>query len=223
MISSDVKIVSSSSKGNAVIILDKILVDCGVAYKALRPYSDNLRLVLLTHIHSDHFCKRTIKRLAELRPTLRWGCCEWLVRPLVECGVSRYQIDMYQLDRPVEYSSERLRVEAFGLYHNVENCGYKIHMPAAKILYATDTSRIDTQPPNYDLYLVEANYDEDDLQKRIELKKEAGAEYINELVVPENHLSRTAATEFILKNAGPRSEHIFMHVHEEREAVSYEK
>lgn len=63
-----------------------VLVDCGVPYKALEPYVPKLKLVLLTHIHSDHFQKRTIKRLASERPTLRFGCCRWLVPPLIAAG-----------------------------------------------------------------------------------------------------------------------------------------
>ena len=58
------KIVSSCSTGNAVIIRDFVLVDCGVSFKRLEKYYKNLKLVLLTHRHSDHFKKETIKRLA---------------------------------------------------------------------------------------------------------------------------------------------------------------
>ena len=70
-------IISTGSDGNATILEDFVLIDCGVPYKALEPYVTKLKLVLLTHIHSDHFQKRTIKRLAEERPTLRFGCCGW--------------------------------------------------------------------------------------------------------------------------------------------------
>ena len=45
-------IISSGSQGNAVILNDFVLVDCGVSYKQLTPYVPKLKLVLLTHIHS---------------------------------------------------------------------------------------------------------------------------------------------------------------------------
>ena len=48
-------IISTGSDGNATILEDFVLVDCGVPYKALEPYVPKLKLVLLTHIHSDHF------------------------------------------------------------------------------------------------------------------------------------------------------------------------
>ena len=72
------KIISSCSTGNAVTIKGIILIDCGVTFKRLEKYYKNLKLVLLTHIHSDHFKKETIKRLAQERPTLRFACCEHL-------------------------------------------------------------------------------------------------------------------------------------------------
>lgn len=89
-------IISTGSDGNATILEDFVLIDCGVPYKALEPYVTKLKLVLLTHIHSDHFQKRTIKRLAEERPTLRFGCCRWLAPPLLAAGVPERQIDVLE-------------------------------------------------------------------------------------------------------------------------------
>ena len=59
------KIISSCSTGNAVIIKDIILIDCGVSFKRLEKYYKNLKIILLTHVHRDHFKKETIKRLAQ--------------------------------------------------------------------------------------------------------------------------------------------------------------
>ena len=87
-------IISTGSQGNAVIVNNRILIDCGVAFKTLKVVYKNLQIVLLTHIHTDHFNPQTIKRLAEERPTLRFGCCEWLVNDLVEAGVPKQQIDV---------------------------------------------------------------------------------------------------------------------------------
>lgn len=53
-------IISTGSDGNATILEEFVLIDCGVPYKALEPYVPKLKLVLLTHIHSDHFQKRTM-------------------------------------------------------------------------------------------------------------------------------------------------------------------
>jgi phosphoribosyl 1,2-cyclic phosphodiesterase len=205
-------IISSGSKGNAVIIEDTILIDCGVAYKAVKPYISGLKLVLLTHIHGDHFNRATIHRLAFERPTLRFGCGEWLINDLLDCGVSPCLIDIYAMDTVNQYST--FSIEAFKLYHNVSNCGYKVAINGQQLLYATDTSKIDTAAPDFDLYMVEANYDDDEIEKRIEDKIINGVDYIYEYRARENHLSQRDAYEFIVSNAGPKSEYILMHMHE---------
>lgn len=133
-------IISTGSDGNATILEDFVLIDCGVPYKALEPYVTKLKLVLLTHIHSDHFQKRTIKRLAEERPTLRFGCCRWLAPPLLAAGVPERQIDV--LEPRTMYGYGLCNVIPFMLTHNVPNCGYKVHFPSGKVIYATDTNNL---------------------------------------------------------------------------------
>ncbi len=46
------EVVATGSTGNAVILNDQILIDIGVPFKKIEPYMKNLKLVLLTHIHS---------------------------------------------------------------------------------------------------------------------------------------------------------------------------
>lgn len=80
MIACDV--ISTGSKGNAVLLNYWLLVDCGVPFKALAGAYPALRLVLLTHIHGDHFNRTTLAALAHERPTLRFGAGSWLVPEL---------------------------------------------------------------------------------------------------------------------------------------------
>ena len=56
------EIISTGSKGNSVIIND-IMVDCGVAFKRLKEYLYDIKYLLLTHIHSDHIKPTTLKRI----------------------------------------------------------------------------------------------------------------------------------------------------------------
>ncbi len=58
------KIISSCSTGNATIIRDIILIDCGVTFKKLEKYYKQLKIVLLTHVHQDHFNRSTIKKIS---------------------------------------------------------------------------------------------------------------------------------------------------------------
>lgn len=209
------KIISSNSKGNAVVIRDNILVDCGVTFKKLEEYYKNIKLVLLTHIHSDHFNKTTIKKLSNERPTLRFACCEWLLEPLLACGVNRKNIDVLQIGKTYDY--RLFKVIPIQLYHDVPQCGYRVVFKDYKVFYATDTKTLDgISAKNYDLYLIEGNYDEKEMEERIRTKEEAG-NYIYEYRAKNNHLSKQAATDFLLRNMGDSSEYIFMHEHEERE------
>lgn len=212
------KIIESGSSGNATIV-ENILVDCGVSFKKLKDYYQELKLVLLTHIHLDHFNKTTIKKLAKERPILRFGCCEWLVKDLIECGVDKKNIDIYDNISNFKYS-DNLIVTAFNLVHDVPNCGYKIFVNGKKYFYATDTSSLENiEAKNYDMYFVEGNYeDKKQLEERKQKHIEKG-EYYYEDRVEKTHLSQVQATGWLMKNMGSNSQYIFMHEHKEKMVV----
>ena len=209
-------VISSGSHGNAVLLENEILIDCGVPYKLLKPYVKDLRLVLLTHAHGDHFNPTTIRRLHQERPTLRFGCCEWMVRHLLEAGVSPKVIDIYAplFGSVYAYARSRILVSAFPLFHDVENCGYKITVGRKTALYATDTSTIGISAPGLDLYMIEANHTEKEIAERIRKKLENG-QYIYERRVEATHLSRESADAWLAMNAGPDSKVIYLHQHKE--------
>lgn len=208
------KIISSCSTGNATIIRDIVLIDCGVTFKRLEKYYKNLKLVLLTHIHSDHFKKETIKKLAQERPMLRFACCEWLLKPLLDCGVSRNNIDILQIG--TKYNYKLFKIVPIKLYHDVPQCGYRVLFDDYKAIYMTDTNTVEgISAKNYDLYLIEANYDEDEIQERIKQKQQE-CQYVYEFRAKDNHLSKQQASQFLLENMGEHSEYVFMHEHIER-------
>lgn len=208
------EIISTGSKGNAVIFNDIVMIDCGVSFKALREVYTRIGIVLLTHIHGDHFKKTTIRRLSEERPTLRFGCCEWLVKPLLQLGVDKKNIDV--LETGVIYDYRTFRISPVMLYHDVQNCGYRLYFGKEKAIYITDTSTVEgIKAENYDLYLIEANYTDEDIQERI-AKKEKTGEYIYERNVPDRHLSKAQADDFIYSNIGSNGMYVYLHQHEER-------
>lgn len=207
-------IISTGSQGNAVVVDDIILIDCGVSFKALKDVYKELQIVLLTHIHADHFKRSTIKRLAKERPALRFGCCEWLANELVEAGVSWRNIDVFEVGKVYDY--EVFKVSPVKLYHNVPNCGYRIFANGEKAIYATDTGHLQgITAKDYDLYMIEANYTDEDLQERINAKLEAG-EYCYELNVANRHLSHKQASEWLMDNMGEKSEYVFLHAHKDK-------
>lgn len=207
------KIISTGSKGNAVILNNEILIDCGVPYKAIKPFVKDLKLVLLTHRHSDHFKPETIRKLAAERPSLRFGCGKWLLSPVMACGVRKTKIDIYIPNLKNRYTDD-LQLIMTPLKHNVSNCGYKIFLDGEKIFYATDCNNLDgIDAKDYDLYMIEANYEDSEIQERI-AEKEANGQYVYEYQVLNNHLSKQKADKFIGENAGINSKFVYLHEHE---------
>ena len=204
-------IISTGSHGNAVVLNDYILIDCGVPFKSLKKVYKQLQVVLLTHKHNDHLNKATIKRLAFERPTLRFACCEWLVADLLGCNVSERNIDVMEIGCTYVYKT--FKVSPIELYHDVPNCGYRLFFDDKKVIYATDTEHLDgITAKGYDLYLIEANYTEDDLQERIRIKQEKG-EYSYEMNAANRHLSKEQADKFLRENMGENSRYEYLHGH----------
>lgn len=202
-------IINSGSDGNGLVIEDIILIDCGISFKKLEDYYKKLKIVLLTHIHQDHFNKKTIERLAYERPTLRFACCEWLVKVLVECGVNKKNIDVLEIGKIYDY--REFKLIPMKLYHDVSQCGYKLEIKSYKVLYATDTKIIDhIVAKNFDYYFIEGNYENEE-----ELHDRAVNDYY-ESRVKDTHLSKVKATEWLMENMGNNSKYIFMHEHKER-------
>lgn len=211
-------IIATGSTGNAVVLNGYILIDCGVSFKALQDVYKGLKIVLLTHIHGDHFNKTTISRLAKERPTLRFACCEWLVADLVACNVSKRNIDVLEIGKVYNYKT--FKVSPIRLYHDVPNAGYRIFIGDKKALYATDTAHLQgISAKGYDLYLIEANYSEDEIQERIRQKQESG-QYCYETGVIGRHLSHEQASKFLLENMSPDSEYVFLHGHVDKSEKS---
>ena len=203
------EIINSGSDGNCIIINEIIAIDCGLSYRKLKNYFRNLKLVLLTHIHHDHFNKTTIKMLSKNRPTLRFGCCEWLVQDLVSCGVDKKNIDVFEIGKKYDYG--QFSLIPLKLYHDVPNCGYRLFMNDKKMIYATDTRTLDgITAKDYDVYLIEGNY-----ENELELHERAvNPEY--ESRVKYTHLSKEYTTKWLLENMGDNSIYEFMHQHKER-------
>lgn len=213
-------IISTGSQGNAVVLNDYILIDCGVPFKALKDVYRDLKIVLLTHEHYDHINRATIKRLAAERPTLRFACCQWLVPILVKCEVAEQNIDVLEIGEIYDYRA--FKVSPIKLYHDVENCGYRLFFGDKKAIYATDTQHLDgITAKGYDLYMIEANYTEEDLQRRIEAKKATG-EFSYEQNCALRHLSHEQASQFLLENMRKDSEYVFLHGHKEKPSKAEE-
>lgn len=209
-------ILATGSSGNAVVINGEILIDCGVSTKKLRErgYIKSLKLVLLTHEHTDHFNAATARALHQERPALRWGCCEWMVAPLLKAGVSKFSIDVLS---PYEDADDARLYKGLAIIHpsfiphDVPNCAWHIFNGKETLFYATDTSTIDSvEAKNYDIYLIEANHTRAEIEARI-AEKQARGEFAYETRAAQNHLSQEQALDWLARNAGPNSRYVFLH------------
>lgn len=201
----DCKIIASGSSGNA-ILYNHILVDCGVPYAKIKPYKDVIEYVLLTHIHKDHFNKNSIIQLYFDNKNIKFICCEWLVEPLKSIGIKPYAIP---LNTPIKLNNAV--ISAFELYHDIQNCGWRMNFDGFKVFHATDTKHLDgIEAVGYDCYAVEANYNEEEYLQIIEDKKAQGV-FCYEEGAMNSHLSFKQAEEFIERNA--TKEHIVLELH----------
>ena len=102
----------------------------------------------------------------------------------------------------------------FELEHDVPCFGYKIHFPRGKVFYATDMANLNgIVAKGYDLYMVEANYQKDEIKARMDAKKAEGL-YTYEQRVLKYHMSKEDCDNWLVKN-GAR-EYMYLHCHEER-------
>ena len=209
-------VIQTGSQGNAVIVQENILIDVGVAFVKVEPYLKDIKLVLLTHRHSDHFRPSTIRRMAHDKPLLRFGCGPWMVKPLVEAGVAMSQIDV--LREKIAYNYGICNVIPVPVFHDVPNYGYKLHFQQGKVFYATDLGTLSgIVAKNYSLYLLEANYKEDELRTRMD-EKIANGQFPYEQRVIRYHLSEKQANDWLYANMDyGKSEYVFLHQHVDKE------
>lgn len=199
------KVIQTGSAGNAVIYHDSIMVDCGVAFAAIKPYMYELQIVLLTHEHKDHINLVALKKLQFERPMLRIGCCEWVTKHIE--GLRN--IDIYRIGDNYDYG--KFKISPIKLYHDVPNCGYRIIRNDYKIIHATDTAHLDgIEAKDYDLYAIEHNYNEDTVFESIEKAKAMG-EFSHQSLAINSHLSEQQAKDFIYKNKGVKYEVLRLH------------
>lgn len=219
------EIIATGSKGNAVLLNGKYLFDCGVPFGKLKPHLKDIKVVFLTHIHSDHFWRDAIYKLHTRRPTVRFVCALNLLVPLAtECAVDPNNIVLVKPGAltKINFGPESIHINVFALVHNVENVGYAVEViggdEPGKAMYATDTQYIPVSAPELDLYMVESNYrDANELRERKERKISQGG-FVYEDSVAVSHMSHETVTRWLEQNAGPHSEVVFLHQHVEKEA-----
>lgn len=103
------------------------------------------------------------------------------------------------------------------LKHDAHNSSFQIEYPnGEKMIYITDSGEIPEyiNAKNYDLYLIESNYkDDDELDKLIQQDYDNGLEFSHYIRVRDTHLSQKQAMDWLYDNMGNNSRFEFIHMH----------
>ena len=135
-------IISSSSKGNCIVINDYLMLDCGVTYKKLEQVIDKIKIIFISHEHKDHLNPTTIKKIAYEKPNIKFLVGKYLVPKLVKLGVDKLSIITFDLDK--WYTIGIFNAKMQYLFHDVpNNCLHIEFNNGEKLFYAVDTAKID--------------------------------------------------------------------------------
>lgn len=194
-----IDVIGSSSKGNAVQYDNKIMVDIGLPYSKLKEALQDTKLILLTHIHQDHFKVDTIRKIIVNHEIIVFGCCEWLKDKLLNIGVPKERIHVYEIGKIYNYQT--YKIVPIKLYHDVDNCGYRIiRNDGYKHIHITDTKTVKgIVAKDYDSAAIECNYEEAFAEQIIEIARR-NKEFTHVAGSIESHLSVQQTLEFIKEN-----------------------
>jgi conserved hypothetical protein len=169
-----VDIIGTGSTGNAVVIDDKLLIDCGLTFDKLGDKVMGVEHIFITHRHGDHIKVPTLSKIYKDRP--------WVLREGLHCNSdvaefiklknnSRFKFEVpsknifteHGFHFDIELGGKKYHIETFKLYHDVPNQGFVItNEDGETLLFATDTNSMISAPRRkYDYLVVEGNYDED--------------------------------------------------------------
>lgn len=193
------KVVSSGSQGNCVIIND-VMVDCGVPFKEIEEYLYDIRYLLLTHSHSDHINKTTLNRIKKRFPRI--------------AIIGNYEVHL--LHRVNHISNNGFDVELknytftpFECVHDVVTQGFTWKYKGHDIIYATDTASLEHAPrKKYDYLFLESNHDIKKLEK---VRAERDGSYSPYLSAMRHLSTKDCKTFYYLNRKSRESELIELH------------
>lgn len=152
-----IQVIGSSSKGNGYIIESngaKLIVELGCDFnKYLEALNYNTMLIsgcLASHQHVDHLNPTTVKKINRLGLTIYGN------KSVAQAA------NGIALQPKKNYKIGAFTVNGFPLQHRAENFGYIITCPDnTRILFATDAKGIPYSFKNINVYMIEANHDEE--------------------------------------------------------------
>ena len=170
MVKMKIKSLASSSAGNCYLLQsgeDMLLIEAGISIKKIRQGTDfNLSAVsgcLVSHAHQDH-CKA-------LNDLIKAGVDCFMTSGTYGKAISSDWVShrVHILDMLEQKNIGAFTVMAFPTVHDCEgSCGFLIVHGKDKILFATDTAFIEYRFKGLTHIMIESNYQESILEKRVD-------------------------------------------------------
>lgn len=169
------QIIQTGSKGNC-FRYKNVLIDVGVSFEKLSAVLKDIKIILITHKHSDHINVSTLKNIYKYHPNI-------LIFGIEDCYEFLKQHDV--VIQPIKLNQEitielgdlsSINIRPVFLYHDVDNYGYLIDFEGfmiqkETIFYGTDTHSLENiKIPKCDKIFLECNYEDNKIQK---FRKEA--------------------------------------------------
>ena len=207
-------ILGTGSSGNCIIVNDNIMLDCGLSYSKIKKYLKNIKLIFISHKHTDHLLPTTIKQIAYNYPTIKFVYNiedMQITNILVSNGI--LPKNCYGILQDSWFNLGICKIKLNELCHDVLNSACHLEINGKRLLYVTDTSSIPFDAKNYDNYLIEANYhSKEELEKKIQEAEEKG-EFTHLKRVLYTHLCEEDCIDWLKENMGDNSEYQFIHQH----------
>jgi phosphoribosyl 1,2-cyclic phosphodiesterase len=159
----DIKVLASSSKGNAYTVTDgktTLLLDAGIKAQDIRQKSGFVKIdgALITHQHLDHSraAASLIKQGVDVYSSAETAAA---------CGLSGHRSRAVEPLQNLKIGS--FNVIPFDVQHDVPNLGYLISAGNERLLYATDTYYIKYVFPGLTHIMLECNFDSETLTQNV--------------------------------------------------------
>ena len=206
-------LIASGSGGNCIIYKDNVMVDIGIKLKdreLIIPYLDNIKVIIITHRHSDHIQIPLMKWLIKEYPDITYMYIQDVRDYLDEKLVKKVKGETVQIEVPKEVIIEPLKVYNLGImkfqpinvYHDVPNIAlYAQFKDRYRLFHATDTHTLEgiKIPRDTDLIAVEHHHEIDHYDELI-AEKALNDEFSHELGAKNVHMAFEVAEQFLIDN-----------------------
>ena len=195
------EIISTGSSGNCVIIND-VMIDCGVPFNRIKEHLYHIKYLLLTHIHSDHIKPNTLATIKKLFPKIKI--------------IGNHEIhQMYRVhtisNTVFPIKTDDYEFNAFACVHDVVTQGFTWEFEGQAIIYATDTASMQNAPDKkFDYIFIESNHDERKVEMILNHPNKYG---YNAYAGAKRHLSTQQAKLFFYTHRRDKESH-FIELHQ---------